>query len=30
MEGNASIGAAFEKYVADVRCGAFPAQEHEY
>jgi len=30
MDGSASIGAAFEKYVADVRSGAFPAQEHEY
>ena len=30
MDGSGSIGAAFEKYVADVRSGGFPAQEHEY
>ena len=30
MQGSASIGAAFEKYVSDVRSGSFPAREHEY
>lgn len=30
MQGSDSIGAAFEKYVSDVRSGSFPAKEHEY
>ena len=30
MQGSVSIGAAFEKYVSDVRSGSFPAREHEY
>jgi 3-methyl-2-oxobutanoate hydroxymethyltransferase len=30
MQGNQSIGAAFESYVSDVRSGRFPANEHEY
>ena len=30
MQGNQSIGAAFESYVSDVRSGRFPAKEHEY
>jgi 3-methyl-2-oxobutanoate hydroxymethyltransferase len=30
MQGSDSIGAAFEKYVTDVRSGRFPAREHEY
>jgi 3-methyl-2-oxobutanoate hydroxymethyltransferase len=30
MHGSESIGAAFEKYVSDVRRGDFPAAEHEY
>jgi len=30
MQGRQSIGAAFERYVSDVRSGRFPAKEHEY
>jgi 3-methyl-2-oxobutanoate hydroxymethyltransferase len=30
MQGSQSIGAAFERYVSDVRSGRFPAKEHEY
>jgi 3-methyl-2-oxobutanoate hydroxymethyltransferase len=30
MQGSGSIEAAFEKYVSDVRSGAFPGPEHEY
>lgn len=30
MQGSQSIGAAFERYVADVRAGRYPAKEHEY
>ena len=30
MQGGQSIGAAFERYVSDVRSGRFPAKEHEY
>lgn len=30
MPGSQSIGAAFERYVSDVRAGRFPAKEHEY
>jgi 3-methyl-2-oxobutanoate hydroxymethyltransferase len=30
MQGNQSIGTAFESYVSDVRSGRFPAKEHEY
>jgi 3-methyl-2-oxobutanoate hydroxymethyltransferase len=30
MQGSQSIGAAFERYVSDVRAGRFPAKEHEY
>jgi len=30
MQGSESIGAAFVKYVTDVRSGSFPAREHEY
>jgi 3-methyl-2-oxobutanoate hydroxymethyltransferase len=30
MQGSESIGAAFEKFVSDVRSGGFPAKEHEY
>ena len=30
MQGSESILSAFEKYVADVRCGKFPTPEHEY
>jgi len=30
MQGSASIGEAFSRYVADVKSGAFPAPEHSY
>lgn len=30
MQGSQRIDAAFERYVADVRSGRFPAKEHEY
>jgi 3-methyl-2-oxobutanoate hydroxymethyltransferase len=30
MQGGRTIGAAFEKYVADVRAGRFPGPENEY
>jgi 3-methyl-2-oxobutanoate hydroxymethyltransferase len=30
MQGSKNIGAAFAKYVADVRSGRFPGKEHEY
>ena len=30
MQGSDGIGAAFEKFVSEVRSGGFPAKEHEY
>lgn len=30
MQGSASVGEAFARYVADVKSGAFPAPEHSY
>ncbi|WP_067066111.1 3-methyl-2-oxobutanoate hydroxymethyltransferase [Roseateles chitosanitabidus] len=30
MQGSASVGEAFARYVADVKSGAFPAPEHTY
>jgi len=30
MQGSESIGAAFDKYVTEVRSGRFPGREHEY
>ncbi|MDX1555679.1 MAG: 3-methyl-2-oxobutanoate hydroxymethyltransferase [Xanthomonadales bacterium] len=30
MDGQSSIEAAFKRYVADVRSGAFPAEAHQY